>query len=89
MNRPTRRIFVGLVSTLAAAAMPALAAEAIKIGMPMAMSRPGSVSQGVQVRAGTDVGIRMINAADRVLGRAIVPICEDTCPKRPTRLSRN
>jgi len=56
MNRPTRRVFVGLVSTLAAAAMPAFAAEAIKIGMTVAMSRPGSVSLGVKVSPSSPIG---------------------------------
>ena len=78
MNRPPRRVFVGLVLTLAAVAMPALAAEPIKIGVTVAMSPPGSVSQGVQVRDGTDVSIRMINEAGGVLGRPIVPVYEDT-----------
>jgi hypothetical protein len=67
-------VFVGLVSMLAAAAMPARAAAAIKIAVRVAMSPPGSVSQSVQVRDGTDVSIRRINEA----GRPIVPIDEDT-----------
>lgn len=59
---------------LAAAAMPARAAEAIKIAVTAAMSPPGSVRQSVQARDGTDVSIRMINEA----ARPIVPIDEDT-----------
>jgi branched-chain amino acid transport system substrate-binding protein len=78
MSKPLGRWLFGLISVLAAGTMPAVAAEPIKIGVTVAMSPPGSVSQGIQVRDATDISIRMINEAGGVLGRPIVPIYEDT-----------
>ena len=59
-------------------AQAALAAEPIKIGVTVALSPPGSVSQGTQVRDGTEVAAKMINDAGGVLGRPIELIFEDT-----------
>ncbi|MFI5024656.1 MAG: ABC transporter substrate-binding protein [Alphaproteobacteria bacterium] len=71
----------GLAALLAGLLGPAgaaLAAEPIKIGVTIAMSPPGSVSQGTQVRDGTDVAVKMINDAGGVLGRPIELVYEDT-----------
>jgi branched-chain amino acid transport system substrate-binding protein len=59
-------------------AQAALAADPIKIGVTVALSPPGSVSQGTQVRDGTEVAAKMINDAGGVLGRPIELIYEDT-----------
>jgi branched-chain amino acid transport system substrate-binding protein len=67
--------FAAGFSTFAGAAS---AAEPIKIGVTIAMSPPGSVSQGVQVRDGHEVAAKMINDAGGVLGRPIQLLYEDT-----------
>lgn len=56
----------------------ALAADPIKIGVTIAQSPPGSVSQGVQVKDGTEIAAKMINDAGGVLGRQIELVFEDT-----------
>jgi branched-chain amino acid transport system substrate-binding protein len=56
----------------------ALAADPIKIGVTIAQSPPGSVSQGVQVRDGVEIAAKMINDAGGVLGRPIELVFEDT-----------
>ena len=56
----------------------ALAADPIKIGVTIAQSPPGSVSQGVQVKDGVEVAAKMINDAGGVLGRQIELVFEDT-----------
>lgn len=59
------------------AAQAALAAEPIKIGVPIALSPPGSVPQATQVRDGLIVAAKMINDAGGVLGRKIELVIED------------
>ena len=54
------------------------AAEPIKIGVTLAMSPPGSVIQGRQLRDGFDIALKMINAQGGVLGRPVELIYEDT-----------
>ncbi len=54
------------------------AAEPIKIGVTIAMSPPGSVVQGTQVRDGLEVAKTMINDAGGVNGRPIELVYEDT-----------
>lgn len=54
------------------------AADPIKIGVTIAQSPPGSVSQGVQVKDGVEIAAQIINAAGGVLGRPIELIFEDT-----------
>jgi branched-chain amino acid transport system substrate-binding protein len=49
----------------------ALAADPIKVGVPIALSPPGSVPQATQVRDGLTVTAKMINDAGGVLGRPI------------------
>jgi branched-chain amino acid transport system substrate-binding protein len=56
----------------------AFAADPIKIGVTIAQSPPGSVSQGVQVRDGVEIAAKMINDAGGVLGRPIELVFEDT-----------
>jgi branched-chain amino acid transport system substrate-binding protein len=56
----------------------ALAADPIKIGVTIAQSPPGSVSQGIQVKDGTEIAAKMINDAGGVLGRQIELVFEDT-----------
>lgn len=62
----------GLLSTAGFAADP------IKIGLTVAQSPPGSVSQGTQVKDGAEVAAKMINDAGGVLGRPIELVIEDT-----------
>jgi branched-chain amino acid transport system substrate-binding protein len=59
-------------------ATAAFAADPIKIGVTIAQSPPGSVSQGVQVRDGVEIAAKMINDAGGVLGRPIELVFEDT-----------
>ena len=56
----------------------ALAAEPVKIGVTVAQSPPGSVSQGTQVKDGLEVAAKIINDGGGVLGRPIQLIVEDT-----------
>src|SRR5947208_8283294 len=64
---------VGLI-----AAQPALGADPIKIGVTVAQSPPGSVSQGTQVKDATEVAAKIINDGGGVLGRPIELLVEDT-----------
>ncbi|HEX2726176.1 MAG TPA: ABC transporter substrate-binding protein [Beijerinckiaceae bacterium] len=63
----------GLLATTAASA-----ADPIKVGVTIAQSPPGSVSQGTQVKDGVEVAAKMINDAGGVLGRPIELVFEDT-----------
>jgi len=56
----------------------AFAADPIKIGVTIAQSPPGSVSQGTQVKDGVEVAAKIINDASGVLGRPIEFVFEDT-----------
>jgi branched-chain amino acid transport system substrate-binding protein len=56
----------------------AFAADPIKIGVTIAQSPPGSVSQGTQVKDGAEVATKIINDGGGVLGRPIELIFEDT-----------
>src|SRR5207302_11027253 len=69
---------LALAAGLFAFANAALAADPIKIGVTIAQSPPGSVSQGIQVKDGTEIAAKMINDAGGVLGRPIELIFEDT-----------
>jgi len=69
---------LALAAGLFTFANAALAADPIKIGVTIAQSPPGSVSQGTQVKDGTEVAAKMINDAGGVLGRPIELIFEDT-----------
>jgi branched-chain amino acid transport system substrate-binding protein len=59
------------------ATQAAFAADPIKVGVPIALSPPGSVPQGTQVRDALLVTAGMINDAGGVLGRPIELIIED------------
>jgi branched-chain amino acid transport system substrate-binding protein len=61
-----------------ALASAAFAADPIKVGVTIAQSPPGSVSQGVQVKDGVEVATKMVNDAGGVLGRPIELVFEDT-----------
>jgi branched-chain amino acid transport system substrate-binding protein len=54
-----------------------LAADPIKIGVPIALSPPGSVPQATQIRDALEVTAKIINDAGGVLGRPIELIIED------------
>jgi branched-chain amino acid transport system substrate-binding protein len=56
----------------------AFAADPIKIGVTIAQSPPGSVSQGTQVKDGVEVAAKIINDGGGVLGRKIELVYEDT-----------
>ena len=59
-------------------AAQAWAADPIKIGVTVAQSPPGSVSQGTQVKAAVEVAAKIVNDAGGVLGRPIELVVEDT-----------
>ena len=59
-------------------AMPALAADPIKIGVTIAQSPPGSVIQGTQVLDALQVAQKIINDGGGVLGRPVELVVEDT-----------
>jgi branched-chain amino acid transport system substrate-binding protein len=69
---------VTLALTAGLFAGTAFAADPIKIGVTIAQSPPGSVSQGTQVKDGAEVAAKMINDAGGVLGRPIELLFEDT-----------
>jgi branched-chain amino acid transport system substrate-binding protein len=56
----------------------AFAADPIKVGVTIAQSPPGSVSQGTQVKDGVEVAAKIINDGGGVLGRQIELVFEDT-----------
>jgi branched-chain amino acid transport system substrate-binding protein len=56
----------------------AFAADPIKIGVTIAQSPPGSVSQGTQVKDGVEVATKILNDAGGILGRKVELIFEDT-----------
>jgi branched-chain amino acid transport system substrate-binding protein len=56
----------------------AFADDAIKVGVTVAQSPPGSVSQGTQVKDGLEVAAKIINDAGGVNGKKIQLIVEDT-----------
>lgn len=75
MNRASMFVLaVGLMAFGAAA----FAAEPVKIGVTVALSPPGSVSQGTQVRAALEVAAKIINDGGGVLGRPLELAVEDT-----------
>jgi branched-chain amino acid transport system substrate-binding protein len=67
-----------LVAGLFALSATAFAADPIKVGVTIAQSPPGSVSQGTQVKDGMEVAAKLINDAGGVNGRKIELIYEDT-----------
>jgi branched-chain amino acid transport system substrate-binding protein len=74
-----RRTALGvLVAGAWAFANAANAADPIKVGVTIAQSPPGSVSQGVQVKDGAEVAAKMVNDAGGILGRQIELVFEDT-----------
>jgi len=78
IGNPLRLGLGAMVAGLLASAGAAVAVEPIRIGVTVALSPPGSVSQGTQVRDATDVAVKMINDAGGVLGRPIELVYEDT-----------
>ncbi len=60
------------------AAQTAVAADPIKIGVTVAQSPPGSVSQGTQVKDAIEVAAKIVNDGGGVLGRPIELVVEDT-----------
>src|SRR5918992_1582253 len=73
-----RRTLLALVAGAWASANAVFAADPIKVGVTIAQSPPGSVSQGVQVKDGVEVAAKMVNDAGGVLGRQIELVFEDT-----------
>jgi branched-chain amino acid transport system substrate-binding protein len=76
MSQGCSRQLALLLAAIAAAA-PAIAAEPIKIGVPIAQSPPGSVVQGVQVKDGLEIVKDMINKQGGLLGQPIALLYED------------
>jgi branched-chain amino acid transport system substrate-binding protein len=76
---PSRRFGLPtLVAGLFAFSATAFAADPIKVGVTIAQSPPGSVSQGTQVKDGLEVAAKIINDAGGVNGSKIELIYEDT-----------
>jgi branched-chain amino acid transport system substrate-binding protein len=73
-----RTALVALAAGILGLVHTAFAADPIKVGVTIAQSPPGSVSQGVQVKDGVEVAAKMINDAGGVLGRPIELVFEDT-----------
>jgi branched-chain amino acid transport system substrate-binding protein len=73
----SRQLALLFAAAAAVAAIPASAAEPIKIGVPIAQSPPGSVVQGVQVRDGLEIVKDMINKQGGLLGQPIALVYED------------
>jgi branched-chain amino acid transport system substrate-binding protein len=73
----TRRSLLALTLLTVWLAGAASAQEAIKIGAPIAMSAPGSVAQGKEVRDGLTIAQEMLNKKGGVLGRKIEILYED------------
>lgn len=75
----TRRWLCGLLVLGAwlAGIATAGAQETIKIGAPIAMSPPGSVAQGKEVRDGLTIAQEVLNKKGGVLGRKIEILYED------------
>jgi branched-chain amino acid transport system substrate-binding protein len=76
---PSRRLgLLTFVAGLFAFVNVAFAADPIKVGVTIAQSPPGSVSQGTQVKDGLEVAAKIINDAGGVNGSKIELIYEDT-----------
>src|SRR5579885_3551005 len=76
---PSRRFGLPtFVAGLFAFSASAFAADPIKVGVTIAQSPPGSVSQGTQVKDGLEVAAKIINDAGGVNGSKIELIYEDT-----------
>jgi ABC-type branched-subunit amino acid transport system substrate-binding protein len=75
-NGSIRRPGVAALAILLAAG-GARAAEPIRIGVSIALSPPGSVVQGTQVRDGAEIVKDLVNAQGGVLGRPIELVYED------------
>jgi branched-chain amino acid transport system substrate-binding protein len=78
MGKGIKHVVLGLGMAAAACYSVAQAAEPIKIGVTLAMSPPGSVVQGAQLRDGFGVALKMINDQGGVLGRPVELVYEDT-----------
>jgi branched-chain amino acid transport system substrate-binding protein len=73
----TRRSLLALALLTGWLAGAASAQEAIKIGAPIAMSAPGSVAQGKEVRDGLTIAQEILTKKGGVLGRKIEILYED------------
>jgi branched-chain amino acid transport system substrate-binding protein len=73
----TRRSLLALALLTVWLAGAASAQETIKIGAPIAMSAPGSVAQGKEVRDGLTIAQEILNKKGGVLGRKIEILYED------------
>jgi branched-chain amino acid transport system substrate-binding protein len=74
---PNIRSSVAALAIGLLAAQAAWAADPIKIGVTVALSPPGSVSQATQIRDALEVAAKMINDAGGALGRPIELVVED------------
>lgn len=66
-----------IAASATAFAVVAYAAEPIVIGVSIAQSPPGSVVQGVQIKDGVEIVVKMLNDKGGVLGRPLKLIYED------------
>jgi ABC-type branched-subunit amino acid transport system substrate-binding protein len=66
-----RRLIAATVAGFALAASAGAAPEPIIIGASIALSPPGSVEQGSQIKAGLEIAEDLINAKGGVLGRPL------------------
>jgi branched-chain amino acid transport system substrate-binding protein len=75
----TRRVsLLAIAAGMFTLTSTAFAADPIKVGVTIAQSPPGSVSQGTQVKDGVEVAAKIINDAGGVNGSKIQLIFEDT-----------
>ena len=78
VTRSCRIGALALAAGLFAFTQAAIAADPIKIGVTIAQSPPGSVSQGTQVKDWVEVAAKIVNDACGVLGRPIELVFEDS-----------
>lgn len=78
VRRAASVTFAALATILSGPAQEVHAADPIKIGVTLAMSPPGSVIQGTQLRDGLSIALKIINDQGGVLGRPVELIYEDT-----------
>ncbi|MGQ0653250.1 MAG: ABC transporter substrate-binding protein [Betaproteobacteria bacterium] len=76
MSTSRNLAFIALFTSLAAA-VPAAAQDTVKIGAPIAMSPPGSVTQGKEVRDGLTMAQEILNKKGGILGKKVEILYED------------
>jgi len=73
----SRKLVYGAFYASLAAFGPAAAQDTVRIGAPIAMSPPGSVAQGKEVRDGLTIAQELLNKKGGILGKKIEILYED------------